>query len=119
MRVIRKHARGILSVFRNQLIQKPLGGAFSNSEEVILGVKSDDPYLQVWLTPEEVVNITIDSRTGRITLRDTGDFAAAGRGPRFSAVTDRINDFPPMIVEVLIHLRYSVNASYFGGLSLR
>jgi hypothetical protein len=48
-------------------------------------------------------------RTGRMNLRDTGDLAAAGRGPRFAAISDRLNENPNMLLEALIRLRFHVS----------
>jgi mediator of RNA polymerase II transcription subunit 14 len=52
---------------------------------------------------------TIDARTGRINLRDTGDLAAAGRGHRFVVILDKLNESPPMLLELLAKLRLSVS----------
>lgn len=41
-------------------------------------------------------------------MRDTGDLAAAGRGPRFSAVSERLNENPAMLFEALVRLRLNV-----------
>lgn len=69
--------------------------------------------LQVHLCGDEVVIITLDSRTGKLNLRDTGDLAAAGRGPRFSAFSDRINDNPTLLLDSLIRLRLIVGSTIF------
>lgn len=60
------------------------------------------------LCADEVVIITIDPRTGRLTLRDTGDLAAAGRAPRFVAVTKQLNDIPFQLFSALASLRLQV-----------
>ena len=67
------------------------------------------PSLQVHLCADEVVIVTVDPRTGRLTLRDTGDLAAAGRGPRFAAITQRLNDAPFMLPQALVLLRNAVS----------
>ena len=54
---------------------------------------------------------TIDARTGRINLRDTGDLAAAGRGHRFIIISDKLNESPQMLLEALAKLR--LNVSFF------
>jgi mediator of RNA polymerase II transcription subunit 14 len=64
--------------------------------------------LQVHLCADEVVIITIDTRTGRLTLRDTGDLAAAGRGPRFALFSERLNDNPTLLMDALFRLRITV-----------
>lgn len=61
------------------------------------------------LCDEEVVIVTIDPRTGKIDLRDTGDLAAAGRGPRFRVVTDRLNENPAALFDALFTMRGSVS----------
>lgn len=65
--------------------------------------------LRVQLCDEEIVIITIDPRTGKLDLRDTGDLAAAGRGPRFRVVTDRLNENPAALFEALFSLRGTVS----------
>lgn len=64
--------------------------------------------LQVRLCADEIVVITIDSRTGRLNLRDTGDLAAADRGPRFTAISERLNENPIILFEALLKLRFHV-----------
>lgn len=70
-----------------------------------LGVKS----LRVQLCAEEVVFVTIDPRTGRLNLRDTGDLAAAGRAQRFVMMTSSLNENPAILWQGLIHLRFTVS----------
>ncbi len=65
--------------------------------------------LRVRLCADEIVIITIDPRTGRLNLRDTGDLAAAGRGPRFFAVSEKINETPSMLMDALVRLRLQVS----------
>lgn len=65
--------------------------------------------LRVHLCADEVVFITIDSRTGRMNLRDAGDLAAAGRAPRFTTISDAINEHPVMMLEAILRLRYMVS----------
>ena len=63
------------------------------------------PSLRVHLCADEIVIVTVDPRTGRLTLRDTGDLAAAGRGPRFALITTKLNDCPYMLPQALVNLR--------------
>lgn len=56
--------------------------------------------------------ITIDPRTGRLSLRDTGDLAAVGRGPRFAAISYKLNDNPEMLFDALNRLRIQVMVSF-------
>jgi mediator of RNA polymerase II transcription subunit 14 len=69
--------------------------------------------LRVRLCADEIVVITIDSRTGRLNLWDTGDLAAAGRGPRFAAISDKLNENPSILADALVRLRLQV--SYILG----
>lgn len=61
--------------------------------------------------------ITIDARTGRFILRDSGDLAAWERGYRFSRYADRLNDNPAVLLEAIINLRFNVYS--FLNLSLK
>jgi mediator of RNA polymerase II transcription subunit 14 len=63
----------------------------------------------VHLCADEVVIITIDPRTGKLNMRDTGDLAAAGRGPRFFAISERLNESPGILFEALVRLRINVS----------
>lgn len=65
------------------------------------------------LCADEVVIVSIDTRTGRLNLRDTGDLAAAGRGPRVSAFSDKLNKSPKMLFDALIRLRFNVRIVLF------
>jgi mediator of RNA polymerase II transcription subunit 14 len=67
----------------------------------------------VHLCGDEVLIITIDSRTGRLNLQDTGDLAAAGRGPRFVTFSDRLNENPAFLMDALFRLRLSVRRYNF------
>lgn len=66
------------------------------------------------LCADEVAIVSIDTRTGRLSIRDTGDLAAAGRGPRFSAISDKLNESPNMLFDALIRLRYNVRTLTFS-----
>ena len=66
--------------------------------------------LRVYLCADEVLIITIDTRTGRLSLRDTGDLASAGRGPRFAIFSDKLNENPSILMDALCRLRLSVCA---------
>ncbi|KAG6898139.1 hypothetical protein C0992_004855 [Termitomyces sp. T32_za158] len=61
--------------------------------------------LRVHLCAEEIVIMTIDSRTGRLNLRDTGDLAAAGREPQFTVFSEQLNENPQRLVVDLMRLR--------------
>ncbi|KAI0743387.1 MED14-domain-containing protein [Daedaleopsis nitida] len=105
-RVIRRHTEGIMKFFQAQL-QRGIAtrNVFSPPGEVTFVSNEGAPSLRVHLCADEVVVVTVDPRTGRLTLRDTGDLAAAGRGPRFAAVTQKLNDAPNMLPYALVSLR--------------
>ncbi|KAJ7594646.1 mediator complex subunit MED14-domain-containing protein [Mycena floridula] len=122
-KVLYKHTTAILTSFQVQC--RRFGTVFAPPGVVTL-VKDDLPSLRVHLCADEVVFITIDSRTGRLNLRDTGDLAAAGRAPRFMMITRTVNDNPNMLLEALVQLRFQTilgladqKAKYLGLQSFR
>lgn len=64
--------------------------------------------LRIRLCADEIILVTIDARTGRLNMRDTGDLAAVGRSQRFTALNEKINENPTLLSEALIRLRSSV-----------
>ncbi|KAF8972893.1 mediator complex subunit MED14-domain-containing protein [Flammula alnicola] len=123
--VIQKHSKAILGSFRNQL-QHGSNKVFSPPGVVSLVLEGETQALQAHLCADEVVIITIDARTGRLNLRDTGDLAAAGRGPRFAVFSDRLNENPTFLMDALFRLRISTildlaeqKANYLGLQSYR
>jgi len=64
--------------------------------------------LRVHLCADQVLIITIDTRTGRLGLRDTGDLASAGRGPRFALFSEKLNENPSILMDALFRLRLAV-----------
>ncbi|KAI0356373.1 MED14-domain-containing protein [Trametes cingulata] len=105
-RVIRRHTEGIMKFFQSQLMHGMLTrNVFSAPGEITFVTSEGAPSLRVHLCADEVVIVTVDPRTGRLTLRDTGDLAAAGRGPRFAAISDRLNDTPWRLPDALLTLR--------------
>lgn len=60
------------------------------------------------LCADETVVVTIEPRTGKISLRDTGDLGAAGRGPRFVALSEKVNESPTILLGGLTRLRVNV-----------
>ena len=66
--------------------------------------------MRMHLCGNEYLVVSIDARTGKYTLRDTGDFVSAGRRPVLSILADRINMFPTELIDRLINLRYTVGA---------
>ncbi|KAI6045803.1 mediator complex subunit MED14-domain-containing protein [Pisolithus marmoratus] len=105
VRVIHVHTRSILLHFQSELRRGPTRNVFSPEGKVILDSRGDYHQLRVHLCADEVAVISIDTRTGRMNLRDTGDLAAAGRGPRFATITDSLNENPKMLLEALSRLR--------------
>ena len=60
------------------------------------------------LCADETVVVTIEPRTGKISLRDTGDLGAAGRGPHFLAISEKVNESPTSLLGGLTRLRVNV-----------
>ncbi|KAG6862349.1 hypothetical protein C0995_016047 [Termitomyces sp. Mi166 len=120
--VIERHAHSILEIYQYQLQNGQTRTVFSPTGVVTLtkdGQSSTPGFLRntkslmaegvqalrVHLCADEVVIMTIDSRTGRLNLRDTGDLAAAGRGPRFTAFSEQLNENPLHLIPALMRLR--------------
>lgn len=93
---------------------------FGPSHPSALAPKDPDTVLalRVCLCAEEVAVISIDPRTGQITIRDTGDlappdkglcFAGPNRGLRFLVITERVNADPVMLFTALMKLRLMVS----------
>ncbi|OSD01314.1 MED14-domain-containing protein [Trametes coccinea BRFM310] len=105
-KVIRRHTEGIMKFFQLQLMHGSITrNVFGAPGEVTFVGNGGAPSLRVHLCADEVVIVTVDPRTGRLMLRDTGDLAAAGRGPRFAAISDRLNETPWRLPEALLRLR--------------
>lgn len=64
------------------------------------------------LCADETVVVTIEPRTGKISLRDTGDLGAAGRGPRFLAISEKVNESPTSLLGGLTRLRVNVCSAF-------
>ncbi|KAG6866650.1 hypothetical protein C0991_000760 [Blastosporella zonata] len=141
--VIERHAHSVLEIFQHQLQNGQTRSVFSPPGVVTLikngwfslldfifslneSVKEGAQALRVHLCADEVVIMTIDSRTGRLNLRDTGDLAAAGRGPRFTAFSEQLNENPILLIGALMRLRLMTitdlaeqKANYLGLQSFR
>ncbi|KAG9309720.1 hypothetical protein JVU11DRAFT_10396 [Chiua virens] len=120
-RIINAHARTILKVFQFQLQRGPTRNVLSSEGKVLLDSRGGYHVLRVHLCTDKVVLVSIVVRTGRMHLQDTGDLAAVSRGPRFAIVSDRLNDNPTMLLEVLVRLRFGTimdlieqKANYLG-----
>ncbi|KAI0316938.1 mediator complex subunit MED14-domain-containing protein [Amylostereum chailletii] len=117
-RVIEKHTRGIFKAF---LLQLRRSTVFSLPDAVALVENEGQLALRTLLCADETAIVTIDPRTGRLSLRDTGDFGAAGRGPRFSAISEKLNENPGVLLNALVRLRMNTiielaeqKANYLG-----
>lgn len=64
--------------------------------------------LRVYLCGDEVVMITVDTRTGRVNLRDIGGLAAAGQGFRHANLNEKLNENPLRLSHTLHILRITV-----------
>ncbi|KAI0344782.1 MED14-domain-containing protein [Trametopsis cervina] len=120
-KVIWQHTKATLTMFQLQLQRGPYKSVFGPPGEVDLVTEEGALALRTHLCSDEVVIITIDPRTGRISMRDTGDLAAAGRGPKFSAISEAINMNPIMLPGALVQFRFSTitdlaeqKANYLG-----
>ena len=120
--VIRTHTRAIFREFALRLRNNPvfsLPGAvevveegmhptfftsYTKTEYRVVGSQA----LHVHLCADETVVVTIEPRTGKISLRDTGDLGAAGRGPRFLAISEKVNESPTSLLGGLTRLRVNV-----------
>ncbi|KAJ7078861.1 mediator complex subunit MED14-domain-containing protein [Mycena belliarum] len=104
-KVLKKHTHEILALFQQQLMRSQPRTVFSGLGIVSLIMDEQLEVLRVNLCADEIVLITLDSRSGRLNIRDTGDLAAAERGPRFKTISDKINEDPTLLFNVLLRLR--------------
>jgi mediator of RNA polymerase II transcription subunit 14 len=128
--VIERHTRAIFREFALRLRNNPvfsLPGAVEVVEEgtchasvsVVLWQTevariAGSQALHVHLCADETVVVTLEPRSGKIGLRDTGDLGAAGRAPRFVALSEKVNESPTLLLGGLTRLRVNVS----GVLSL-
>ncbi|KAK0212615.1 mediator complex subunit MED14-domain-containing protein [Desarmillaria ectypa] len=105
LKVIQRHVNSIICMIQLNLQRGPSRAVFGAPGVVTLNEEDNSRGLRVRLCADEIVIITIDPRTGRLNLRDTGDLAAAGRGPRFYAISEKINENPSMLMDALVRLR--------------
>ncbi|KAI0072724.1 MED14-domain-containing protein [Panus rudis PR-1116 ss-1] len=104
-KVITCHARAILTVFQYAMQNGPTRNVFAHPDAIKLVVEDNSVHLRVHLCADEIVIVTIDSRTGRLNMRDTGDLAASSRAPRFMAISEILNNNPLLLPETLARLR--------------
>lgn len=69
----------------------------------------ETPTLRLTLFKDQMLYVSIDTRSGRFVLRDAGDLAAWERGYRFARYTDRLNDNPAVLLNAIINLRFNVS----------
>ncbi|KZT67209.1 MED14-domain-containing protein [Daedalea quercina L-15889] len=121
------HVGAILRVVQHRLQHdQSTRSMFGPPGEVTLAAEDGVQTLRAHLCADEVVVMTIDTRTGRLNLRDTGDLAAANRGRRFTVITDRLNDNPTILYEAFSRLKLGTildlaeqKANYLGLQSYR
>lgn len=129
-KIINAHARAILKVFQWQLQRGPTRNVFSPEGKVVLdshglycrflcegrskSVVGGYHVLRVHLCADEIVLVSTDVRTGRMDLRDTGDLAAASRGPKFAMISDRLNENPGLLLDALVRLRLNVSREKYN-----
>ncbi|KAH8119598.1 MED14-domain-containing protein [Phellopilus nigrolimitatus] len=106
-KVIMKHVYAILAVYQHSLENGPYRAMFSFPGEVLLVVEDGFAALRVHLCADVYITVSVDPRTGRITLRDTGGLSAAGRAPRYAMISERINENPLMVNDILVMARFN------------
>ncbi|KIY53083.1 MED14-domain-containing protein [Fistulina hepatica ATCC 64428] len=99
--IIRWHSREILSVHKQHLSS----GAFAEPGVVVQ--INNVQALRVNICGDEIVIVGLDARTGRLTLKDSGDLAAAGRNVRFAHYLDQLNENPMKLFDLMTHLRFA------------
>jgi len=58
----------------------------------------------------KIVMVTLDPRTGRLNLKDTGDLTATGRGPWFAALSERLVENPALLLDTLVGLQLNMKS---------
>ncbi|KAJ7072524.1 mediator complex subunit MED14-domain-containing protein [Mycena amicta] len=105
-RVLRKHTHEILSNFQLLLQRGHRHSIFSSPGVVTIVMDEQVEVLRVNLCADSVVLISLDSRSGRLGIRDTSDLAAPEREPQFKYISNAINEDPPFLFNALLKLRY-------------
>lgn len=72
-------------------------------------VVGDSPTLRLTLFKDQMLYISIDTRTGRFILRDSGDLAAWERGYRFAPYANGLNSNPALLLDAVFRLRFNVS----------
>jgi mediator of RNA polymerase II transcription subunit 14 len=103
--VIEKHTAAILNTIRSRLIYPTAHSVFLSNATL---TQSDSQLaLHVDLYADIKAIVTIDVRTGQLSLKDTGELATAGRGSRFMTLSEGLNFAPSKLFIVLSRLRIS------------
>jgi len=68
------------------------------------------PALHAHLCGDKIVIVTLNPRTGRLNLKDTGDPAAAGQGLWFAALSKRFVENPAVLLDALVGLKLNVKS---------
>lgn len=68
----------------------------------------DTPCLKLSLFQDLTLFISIDLRTGKLILRDSGDLTAWERGYRFARYAKSLNETPHFILDIIQALRFGV-----------
>ncbi|KAG8891219.1 mediator complex subunit, partial [Tulasnella sp. 403] len=105
--VTRTHSQAILRAVHLQLVKPGQKTVFS-SEDVEL-TEDNDTWgcaLRIRLCPSQTALLSVDPRTGKITMKDIGVFAAANRSGKFLSVVKYVNKFPGLLVGVIRVLKF-------------
>ncbi|EJD03366.1 MED14-domain-containing protein [Fomitiporia mediterranea MF3/22] len=123
-KAITKHAYAILTAYQYHLENGPSATMFSFPGELSLTVEGKSTRhlshhffkltahtdgfsaLRMHLCADEYITVSIDTRTGRILLRDTGGLAAAERAPQYVVFTEKINENPLLVYDFLVQARF-------------
>ncbi|TFK53984.1 MED14-domain-containing protein [Heliocybe sulcata] len=113
-RALYKHAKGILKSFQKRFRMMRV---FAPADGVVLIENEDSVALRIHLCADEVVIISIDLRTGKLTIRDANDLTAAGRLTELARSmpppnTDILDEAPYALVQVISHLRIKTIAAH-------
>ncbi|KAF5370780.1 hypothetical protein D9758_002136 [Tetrapyrgos nigripes] len=126
-KVILRHTKLLLARLEFRLSMPGVTrSVFSGPGTISLVEDGEFRALKLLLCADKYLLITIDTRTGRITLRDVGELAATNTGSRVAQWTELINRDPASLTAVLFKLRLETiielveqKANYLGLQSYR
>ncbi|THV06734.1 MED14-domain-containing protein [Dendrothele bispora CBS 962.96] len=103
-KIIYRHTKLILARLQFQLSMPGgiLRSMFSGPGVVSLVEEGDFQALKLLLCADKYILITIDTRTGRIILRDVGELAATNTGSQIAQYTEWINHDPTQLMPRLV-----------------